>query len=69
MVSSLPKNSHVLQEKDIIKLGKQKVRVREIVHEDSNPSSNLDNVKLSKVVYEDLTYKNSNHKTELKPEE
>ena len=66
MVSSLPNKSHVLQEKDIIKLGKQKVRVREIVYEDSNPSMTSENIKLTKIVYDDLTYKGSHHKPEQK---
>lgn len=38
VVSSLPKKVHKIKEKDILKLGKQKIRVREIAHVDSNPS-------------------------------
>ena len=56
-VSSLPNKKHILQERDILKLGKQKLRIREIVHLDDNPSMNMENMKLSKVVYEDLTFK------------
>lgn len=46
-----------MQERDILKLGKQKLRVREIVHIDQNPSIAMDNIKLSKIVYEDLSIK------------
>ena len=39
VVASTPNKCHKIQEKDILKLGKQKIRVREIVHADSNPST------------------------------
>ena len=52
-----------IQERDILKLGKQKVRIREIVHADSNPSTTFDSaIKLSKTIYEDLTLKNNPEK-------
>lgn len=39
VIASLPAARHQIQEKDVIKLGKQKIRVREIAHLDSNPSN------------------------------
>lgn len=51
--------AYTIQERDIIKLGKQKLRVRQLVKKDLNPSVVLgfDNIKVSKKIYEDLTYK------------
>lgn len=51
VVSSLPKERHRVQEKDIVKLGKQKIRVREICHVDSNAPGLQEIPKLSKTVY------------------
>ncbi len=48
-----------LKEKDIIKFGKQKVKVREIVHNDLNHHSSHDqnSIKTNKKVYDDLKFK------------
>jgi predicted amino acid racemase len=47
--------SYSIRERDIIKLGKQKLKVREVVPMDYNPSviiGNSENIRVSKAVYE-----------------
>lgn len=53
---SLLIQKYPLKEKDIVKFGKQKIRVREIVLAESNQSAVIDfnAIKTSKKVYEDL---------------
>lgn len=47
--------TYPLKERDIIKFGKQKIKVREIVLNDHNPSAVADApIKTEKKVYEDL---------------
>lgn len=46
--------TYPLRERDIIKFGKQKIKVREIVLNDHNPSAVADHIKTDKKVYEDL---------------
>lgn len=49
-----------LREKDVIKLGKQKLKVREVVPMDNTQSvviANKDNIKLTKSVYHELNLK------------
>lgn len=55
VVRSLPSRSYSIRERDIIKLGKQKLKVREVVPMDYNPSviiGNSENIRVSKAVYE-----------------
>lgn len=50
-----PTQSYSIRERDIIKLGKQKLKVREVVPMDYNPSviiGNSENIRVSKAVYE-----------------
>jgi hypothetical protein len=56
-LQSLPKYIKVysIKEKDVIKLGKQKLKVREVVPLDSNSSvviANKDNISLTRAVYD-----------------
>jgi len=56
-LQSLPKYIKVysIREKDVIKLGKQKLKVREVVPLDSNSSvviANKDNISLTRAVYD-----------------
>lgn len=48
-----------IRERDILKFGKQKVKVREIVLHDPNPSQVNENnlIKASKKIYEDLRFR------------
>ncbi len=49
-----------LREKDVIKLGKQKLKVREVVPADINTSAIIPNrgdIKLKKAVYDNLVLK------------
>lgn len=48
-----------IKEKDIIKFGKQKIRIREIVLNDSNPSGveEFGSIRTNKKIYEDLKLK------------
>ncbi len=51
---------YTLREKDVIKLGKQKLKVREVVPADINASAIIPNrgeVKLTKAVYDQLALK------------
>lgn len=51
---------YTLREKDVIKLGKQKLKVRELVPADINTSAILPNrgdIKLRKAVYDNLAMK------------
>ena len=50
---------YCLRERDIVKLGKQSLRIREIVHGDSvnNPADDHDTIVATRKVYEDLKYK------------
>ena len=50
---------YTLREKDVIKLGKQKCKIREIVHGDGNylPTHETENILAAKKVYEDLRYR------------
>lgn len=59
VIKSVPGQRYSLQEKDIIKLGKQKIRIREIVQYDPNPSmvADFNDINVSKAVYEDLSLK------------
>lgn len=59
IVRSLPKKEYSIKERDIIKLGKQKMRVREVVPADFNESIVMpnDNIRVTKSVYDDLHYK------------
>jgi len=54
-----------MQERDILKLGKQKVRIREIVYTDSGNFPDSSEVKLSRNVYENLTNKNTIPKSQI----
>lgn len=49
---------YALKERDIIKFGKQKIKVRELVHHDSNISVvDTNTLRMSKKIYEDLKLK------------
>lgn len=65
VIASLPNKLHYLQERDILKLGKQKVRIREIVYTDSGNFPDATKVKLSRNVYENLTNKNTFPKSQI----
>lgn len=55
VVKSLPSKVYSIREKDVIKLGKQKLKVREVVPLDSNSSvviANKDNISLTRAVYD-----------------
>jgi len=65
VVGSLPNKLHCLQERDILKLGKQKIRIREIVYTDSENFPDTSEVKLSKNVFENLTNKNTIPKSQI----
>jgi len=62
-VRTLPSQVHLIidqkypiREKDVLKLGKLKVRVREIVTLDSNPSTMMtyNSIRTNKKIYEDI---------------
>jgi hypothetical protein len=57
---SMGSEVYTLREKDVIKLGKQKLKVREVVPADINASAIIPNrgeVKLTKAVYDQLALK------------
>ena len=53
VVRTLPKKEYSIKERDIFKLGKQKMRVREVVPADYNPSVVIPNgsIQLTKSIY------------------
>lgn len=55
-VRTLPSHKYPIREKDVLKLGKLKIRVREIVTLDNNQSNvvTYNNIKTNKKIYEDI---------------
>lgn len=60
-----------IKEKDIIKFGKQKIRIREIVLNDSNSSGveEFGSIRTNKKIYEDLKLKEGAEQNNVVPKE